>query len=272
MLETIDNMTIDDLIVEYHRSCEQIAKSEQEHAEIKEHLNSLILSDAPKKERIAARTVLLELTEQIDALCELKKRIRSHLVQAIPIDAQERIDSVHQDLSALREKEQEPREKFIELVAKAIVLRESYKGRTIKIGRRGAAEPDRFPSLEFKPHNELKGEELSRFADMVEIFRQELAESGPTIAERRAELEDELRRLEKVIQSDPDEFVTQLLGEKEKPADPADQEPRHHATVRPLKPKPVPEYRERPIGEKAIFKPAQMYPEGPPKAQGGKAQ
>ncbi len=143
------------------------------------------------------------------------------------------MEEIEQELSEISGEKRRIKQEFLNSAAKAAVLREKLKGITLTHDCKGNYQPC-VPSLEVKI-NLMDQNDGKFYSKCVEHYREEIGVKSfsETIAGKESVLSDEREKLEKLLQSDPEEAAQDLLNRlcpqkqtTEKPA--ADEKPKTH--------------------------------------------
>ena len=239
------NATSTDLAETYIRAVELGEKLTAEKGEIHKKLMELQVAasfDAkPDKKLLSLKTQMDALIIQLDACRFGQQQLKTRIGEALQKEAQDRLEEIEKELSNVSTEEKELRRLFLSTAAKAAILQERIKGRSLLSDSQGRVTAG-IPSLKVELHL-LDGSDGAFYSQEVKRFRQESpAQSfSQTITGRRDILVQERGKLEKSLQGEPVEEAERLLTRLIPPP------PSEPAEVASSQPKSHPAYRSKPF-------------------------
>jgi len=239
MFKILENMqaSSEELAKTYVQAMAFEKKFEAERVEAKNEMLSLqigCLEGKPTREFLKAKDKLDGISGKLEAVQFGRQEIRARIANRLQVEARQRFEEIEQELSEISGEKQRINQEFLNLAAKAAVLREKLKGITLTHDCKGNYQPC-VPSLEVKI-NLMDQSDAQIFLKCVEHYRSELTvgDFSQTLRGRESFLADEREKLEKLLQSDPEEAAQDLLNrlcpQKRQPAEePAENEkPKTH--------------------------------------------
>ncbi|MCK4425155.1 MAG: hypothetical protein KAV69_00285 [Deltaproteobacteria bacterium] len=204
-------------------------KAEAHRALMIEQRDYLDPGTKPSKKLIAAKDRWQDTCNKIEAVPYGKGELKARIADRLGVDAKQRLEQITKELAAVSSEEKELREAFLSMAAKAAVLKEQIKGRSLLSDSQGRVTSG-VPSLKVELHL-LDGADGAFYARQIERFRQESGQDfSETIRGRRDTLVLERAELKESLQSNPAEEAQRLLDKLIPPPTPEPAEPESRKT------------------------------------------
>lgn len=174
----------------------------------------------PSRELLSVKTEMDALIIRLEACRFGQEQIKSRLGKVLQKEAALRLERIKEELASLSSEEKEIQEAFLSAAAKAAVLKEQIKGRSLLSDSRGYVTAG-VPSLKVELHL-LDGSDGAFYSQEVKRFRQESAQDfSQTIRGQRDDLIQERGKLERLLSGDPiknaEELLNKLIPSKPEP-------------------------------------------------------
>ena len=190
-------------------------KLEAEKVEAKNEMLSLQIScleGEPSKKFLKAKDKLDAISGKVEAIQFGRQELKARIADRIRLEGRQRLEEIEQELSEISCEKRRINQEFLNFAARAAVLREKLKGISLSHDCKGNYQPC-VPSLEVKI-NLMDQSDAQIFLKCVEHYRSELTvgDFSQTLRGRESFLADEREKLEKLLQSDPEEAAQDLLN------------------------------------------------------------
>lgn len=169
-------------------------------------------NEKPTREFLSAQKRLETINTKIEGCKFGREQLKNRLGERLQVEIKQRLEQITKELASLSSEEKEIQEAFLSTAAKAAVLKEQIKGRSLLSDSQGFVTAG-VPSLKVEIHL-LDGIDGAFYSERIKHYRKELqvGDFSRSITGRRDDLVQERGKLERSLQSDPLKSAEELLN------------------------------------------------------------